>query len=82
MTRKLVVESSEHGRTEIDYSSLNVREINGRIRTYEKRYGGNFEKFLHVYNCDNASPQEITDYMDWKNLVAELADRKRPVGKR
>jgi hypothetical protein len=39
------------------------------------RYRGNFEKFLHRYNCDIASPQEITDYMDWKNLVAELADR-------
>ena len=87
MTRKLVIESSEDGRTEINYSSLDVREITGRIRTYENRYGGNFDKFLQNYNCDTASPQKITDYMDWKNLVAELADRnvrrgrKKPVQK-
>jgi hypothetical protein len=82
MTRKLVIESSEGGRTEINYSSLDVREITGRIWTYEKRYGGNFEKFLQSYNCDNASPQEITDYMDWKNLVAELADRDLSTGRK
>jgi hypothetical protein len=87
MTRKLVIESSEDGRKEINYSSLDVGEITGRIRTYERRYGGNFEKFLRSYNCDTASPQEITDYMDWENLVAELADRnavpgpKKPVQK-
>jgi hypothetical protein len=82
MTRKLVIESSEDGRTEINYSSLDVREITGRIRTYEKRYGSNFEKFLQGYNCDNASPQEITDYMDWKNLIAELADRDLSTGRK
>jgi len=81
MTRKLVIESSEDGRTEINYSSLDMREITGRIKTYEKRYGINFEKFLQSYNCDNASPQEITDYMDWKNLVAELADRDLSTGR-
>ena len=88
MTRKLVIESSEDGRTEINYSSLDVREISGRIQTYEKRYGGSFSKFLKGYSCDNASPQEITDYMDWKNLTQELVDRdagvsrKKPVEKR
>jgi hypothetical protein len=82
MTRKLVIESSEDGKTEINYSSLDVREITGRIRTYEKRYGGHFEKFLQGYNCDTASPQEITDYMDWKNLVAELADRNVDTGRK
>ena len=87
MTRKLVIESSEDGRTEINYSSLDVREITSRMRTDEKRYGGKFDKFLQSYNCDTASPLEITDYMDWKNLVAELADtnvstgRKKPVQK-
>lgn len=82
MTRRLVIESSEDGRTEINYSSLDLREISGRIRTYEKRYGRNFSKFLQWYNCDNASPQEITDYMDWKNLTQELADRDAGVGRK
>ena len=81
MTRKLVIESSEDGRTEINYSSLTVDEITCRILTYEKRYGANFEKFLQGYSCDNASPQEITDYMDWKNLVVELADRNVGTGR-
>ena len=82
MKRKLVIESSEDGRTEINYSSLDMREITGRIRTYEKRYGGNFQKFLQSYNCDTASPQEITDCMDWKNLIAELADRNAGTGRK
>ena len=82
MTRKLIIESSEDGRTEINYSSLEVREITDRIRTYEKRYGGNFEKFLQGYTCDTASPREITDYMDWKNLVAALADRNVGTGRK
>ena len=82
MTRKLIIESSENGTTEIDYSSLAVRQIGSRIRTYEKKYGVNFQKFLQRYNCDTATPQEISDYMDWKNLVAELADRDIETGRK
>ena len=88
MTRRLVIESSEDGRQEINYSTMPVREISSRIRSYEKKYGSPFPQFLQSYNCDNATPQEITDYMDWKNLVRERSDRnitngrKSPAAKR
>ena len=56
MTRRLVIESSEDGRTEIHYSLLEGREITGRMRTYEKRSGADFDKFRQDHNCDAASP--------------------------
>ena len=75
MKRKLVIDSSDEGRTEIHYYSLSLQEINSRIRAYEKKYGMRFSRFISTFSCDAASPDEMGDYMDWEILTEERADR-------
>ena len=82
MTRKLIVDDSDDGRTEIRYDSLPSGEIASRIRGYEKKYGMRFSKYLSSFSCDDATPDEMTDYMDWKQLTLERAERLRGVGKK
>jgi hypothetical protein len=82
MTRKLVIDDSDSGRTEIRYDSLSAQEISSRIRAYEKKYGMRFSKYSSGFSCDDASPDEMTDYMDWKMLNSERAERMKTVGKK
>jgi len=82
MTRKLVIDDSETGRTEIRYDALSSQDLASRIRTYEKKYGMRFNKHASGFSCDDASPDEMTDYMDWKQLTLEKADRLKGVGKK
>ena len=77
MKRKLTIDSSDEGHIEICYDVLSIAEINSRIRAYEKKYGMNFSRFLRGFSCDSATPDEMTDQMDWECLVEELADRMR-----
>lgn len=77
MTRKAVIESSEHGRIEIDYSAMTLPEIKERIRAYEKKYGQPLSAYNRQFNCGSASPQEMLDIMDWETLVQERADRRK-----
>ena len=81
MKRKLVIDSSDHGRKEISYDSLSLHEIESRIRAYEKKHGVSFSRWVRDFNCDNASPEEMTDYMDWNILLKERAERRRLVTK-
>ena len=82
MTRRLVIDDSDTGRTEIRYDSLSSQEVASRIRSYEKKYGMRFNKYSAGFSCDDATPDEMTDYMDWKQLTLERADRLRTVGKK
>ncbi|HYR83655.1 MAG TPA: hypothetical protein VE422_06225 [Terriglobia bacterium] len=82
MTRRLVIDDSETGRTEIWYDSLSSKDIAFRIRAYEKKYGMRFSRYSSTYSCDDASPDETTDYMDWKLLTLERAERLKMVGKK
>jgi hypothetical protein len=82
MTRRLVIDDSDTGRTEIRYDSLSSQDIVSRIRAYEKKYGMRFNKYASAFSCDDASPDEITDYMDWKQLTLERAERLKGVGKK
>jgi len=79
--RKLTIDSSEEGQKEICYEGLSMPEIDSRIGAYEKKYGMPFSRFLESFSCDSATPDEMTDYMDWECLVDERADRLRPVMK-
>ena len=76
MIKKLIIES-EGERTEIVYSDLSMREINSRIRAYERKYGTSFSRYFKTFSCDDASPDEMTDIMDWEYLVEEKAGRIR-----
>ena len=72
MSRKLVIDD-EHGHREIEYSSLTPREINQRIRAYESKYGSSFSCYYKNFSCGDATPDEMTDIMDWELLVEEKA---------
>ena len=75
MSRRSVVETSEGGRTEIDYSSLPGVEIESRIRAYEERYAATLRDYSLSFSCDAASPHELNDIMDWERLVEEREER-------
>ena len=76
MSRKLVIDD-EHGHREIEYSSLSLREINQRIRAYEAKYGLPFSRYYKSVSCSDATPDEMTDVMDWELLVDEKALRMK-----
>jgi len=74
MSRILAIRGTE-GDREIDYSSLSLKEIQKRIKSYEKKYGS-FAKFLKSYDCESSSPEEYLTLIDWECLVNELKTRK------
>jgi hypothetical protein len=82
MTRRLVIDDSDTGHTEIRYDCLSGTEIASRLRAYEKKYGMRFAKYSSVFSCDDAAPEEMSDYMDWKQLTLERAERLKTVGKK
>ena len=75
MNRKLILDSSDEGRTEICYDTLSIEEIESRIQTYEKKYGMPFPQFFADFSSCCASPDEMRDYMDWDCLTEEHAER-------
>jgi len=75
MSRRSIVETSEGGRTEIDYSSLPGTELDRRIHAYEERYGATLRDYSLSFSCDAASPHELNDIMDWERLVEERNER-------
>ena len=64
-------------RIEICYDSLSIEDIESRIQAYEKKYKMTFSRYMRNFSCDSADPDEMTDYMDWKYLLKERADRIR-----
>jgi hypothetical protein len=76
MSRISVFESPETGRVVTDYSSLSLREIDKRIKVYQKKYGMPFTRYNRQFSCDEALPWETPDIMDWENLVEERAARQ------
>jgi len=75
MSRKLLVETSDKGRSVIDYASLTMREIERRISSYEKKYGMPFSSYRRQFDCDSALPWESGDLIDWESLVQERKAR-------
>ena len=52
------------------------------IGAYQKKYGLPFKKFAAAFSSEDAPPDEITDYMDWKLLTLEKAERMKIVRKK
>ena len=77
MTKKSVFESSECGRIEVTYSELTLQQVDRQILSYEKKYGMPFSRFRKQFSCDDALPGEVSDFMEWDNLVQEKAARLR-----
>lgn len=70
-----LISTTDEGRIEIIYSKLSNSEIEKRIKDYERRYKMSYDTFFKNLDCDDATIEEIGDYMDWRNLEEELMDR-------
>ena len=77
MSRHSVIESSENGRTEIDYSAMPEAEIERRIHGYHEKYGMTLTAYSRRFSCADAAPQEMLDVMDWDCLIRERDQRRR-----
>ena len=78
MSRQSVIESSENGRTEIDYSAMPEAEIERRIHGYHKKFGMTPTAYSRRFSCADAALQEMLDVMDWDCLIRER-DLRRAV---
>jgi hypothetical protein len=76
MSRILAIKGTE-GNREVDYSSLSVKEIQKRIKSYEKKFGS-FAKFFRSYDCESSVPEDYLTLIDWECLLNELKNRKGP----
>jgi hypothetical protein len=74
MSRILAIRGTE-GDREVDYSVLSLKEIQKRLKSYEKKYGS-FSKFLKSYDCESSPPEEYLILIDWECLLNEFKGRK------
>ena len=81
MIKRSVFESSDDGRSEVTYSTLTPRQLDQRIKSYEQKYGMPFSRYRKQFSCDDARPWEVSDYMDWENLLQERTERERTAKK-
>ena len=73
MSKKAIIE--ENGRrTEIDYGTLPMSQINRQICAYEKKYGS-YPSYVKTFSCADATAFEVTDIMDWECLIEERTRR-------
>ena len=58
------------------YGKLPIEELGRRISEYERKYGSSLDSYAAGVSCDSASVYELSDLMDWENLVEELKTRR------
>ena len=74
MSRILAIKDPD-GEREVDYSLLSSKEIDKKLKSYEKKFGG-FAKFLRSYDCESGSPEDYLTLIDWECLLHEQKKRK------
>jgi len=74
MSRILAIKGTE-GEKEVDYSAIPMKEIQKRIKGYEKPYGS-YARFLKGYDCESGTPEDYLILIDWECLLAEIKSRK------
>ena len=74
MSRILAIRGTE-GEKKVDYSSLSLKEIQKKIKAYEKRYGS-YSRFLKSYDCESSPPEDYLTLVDWECLSDEAKSRK------
>jgi hypothetical protein len=74
MSKILAIKGSE-GKREVDYSALSDKEIDKRIKAYEKKYGS-FPKFFRQYDCESSPAEDYVSLVDWECLLDEQKTRK------
>jgi len=72
---RIVVISGTEGKRKIDYSTLSPKEIDQRVKAYQKQHGS-FRKFLQGYDCESSPPEDYVALIDWESLLAEQKARK------
>lgn len=75
MSRILAVKGTA-GEKEIDYAGLSSKEIDKKIKAYEKRFGS-FAKVLRQYDCESSPAEDYLILIDWECLLDEQKTRKR-----
>jgi hypothetical protein len=74
MSRILAIKGTG-GEREIDYSALSLKEIQKKLKDYEKQHGS-YSKFLRSYDCESGTPEDYVILIDWECLLAEIRSRK------
>lgn len=74
MSRILAIKGTD-GDREVDYSALSLKEIQKRIKGYEKKFGS-FAKFLRAYDCESSPAEDYLTLIDWECLLEEQKSRK------
>ena len=74
MSKILAVKGTE-GQKEVDYSSLSSKDIDKKLKAYEKRFGA-FAKFLRHYDCESSPAEDYLTLIDWECLLEERKSRK------
>jgi cell wall assembly regulator SMI1 len=72
--RTLIIQDDAETRT-VNYSSLTDGDIDQRIHEYESKYGRTYQEFYRSFDCDEADMDELTDLLDWEQLVEEKKTR-------
>jgi hypothetical protein len=75
MSRILAVKGAA-GEKQVDYSALSSKEIDKKIKAYEKNFGS-FAKFLRQYDCESSPAEDYLVMIDWECLLDEQKARKR-----
>jgi hypothetical protein len=73
---RIVAVKSAAGETEVDYSALSSKEIDKKLKAYEKKFGS-FAKFLRLYDCESSPAEDYLILIDWECLLDEQKTRKR-----
>ena len=74
MSRILAIKGTD-GDREIDYSSLTLKEIQKRLKGYEKKFGS-FARFLRAHDCESSPPEDYLTLIDWECLLNEIKGRR------
>jgi len=74
MSRILAIKGSG-GDREVDYSALSTKEIDKRIKAYERKHGS-FAKFLRQYDCESSPAEDYLTLIDWECLLDEQKSRR------
>jgi hypothetical protein len=74
MSRILAIKGTK-GEKEVDYSALSLKEIQKRLKDYERQHGS-YTKFLRGYDCESGTPEHYVILIDWECLLTEIKSRK------
>ena len=77
--RTLIIQDDAETRT-INYSSMTDGDIDQCIHEYERKYGNTYQEFCRSFDCGEANMDELTDLLDWEQLIEEKKARMEKTG--